>query len=205
MGRVRMVESLPLADRCLPVCLARHWHGGALGPRNGSVPAGGVSLRATGSAADGTRIAWAKRVVPAVCWWGRQIVEPTDTSHSTCVAASALTCNLFTMRAEAPSMGPPWNQAMPGRTGRASSFPVVPGLLCLLLVVVCLGMARAGWFGGRGSGLCGHCGHLLANAGASRVSSRRRKVAEANLWVTVRALSSLAAVSAQPATSRGQA
>ena len=66
--------------------------------RNGSVPAGGVSLRATCSAADGTRIAWAKGMLPAVCWWARQIIESTDTSHSIYLAASLLTCNLFTMR-----------------------------------------------------------------------------------------------------------
>lgn len=41
---------------------------------------------------------------PAACWCARQIVESTDTSHSMCPAASALTCNFFRTRAQVPSI-----------------------------------------------------------------------------------------------------
>src|SRR5690242_4697196 len=41
---------------------------------------------------------------PAACWWTRQIVESTETSHSMCPAASALTCSFSRTRAQAPSI-----------------------------------------------------------------------------------------------------
>lgn len=41
---------------------------------------------------------------PAACWWARQTVESTDTSHSTCPVASALTCNFFKTIDHVPSI-----------------------------------------------------------------------------------------------------
>jgi len=44
-------------------------------------------------------------LAPAACWWARQIVESTDTSHSMCPAASALTCNFVKTLPQVPSIG----------------------------------------------------------------------------------------------------
>lgn len=41
---------------------------------------------------------------PAACWWARQTVESTETSHSIIPSASALTCNFFKMRGQVPSI-----------------------------------------------------------------------------------------------------
>lgn len=74
-----------------------------------------------------TRPAWIVSPLlraPAACWWARQTVESTETSHSMIPSASALTCNFFRTRAHVSSICHRRNTAYavsqgPYRSGRS--------------------------------------------------------------------------------------